>query len=136
MMGVYGMLSVGLSLFCLRYMIPEARWSDLAAKLSFWSLNIGLFWMVFVTLFPLGILQLYTSVNEGYFEARSLKNITSGTNALLEWMRLPGDVVFILGGVIPILYLCWLGVRYMRPYVHEEEPRPALFTETREDEKM
>jgi len=134
MMGVYGMLSVGLTLFCLRYMIPETRWSDRAAKLSFWSLNIGLFWMVFVTLFPLGILQLYTSVNEGYFEARSLKNITSGTNALLEWMRLPGDVLFILGGVLPILYLCWLGVRYMRPYVHEEEHRPALFTEIEEND--
>ncbi len=37
MMGVYGMLAVGLALFCLRYMIPENRWSDRAAKISFWS---------------------------------------------------------------------------------------------------
>ena len=46
MMGVYGMLSVGLALFCQRYMIPEERWSDRAAKISFWSLNLGLAWMV------------------------------------------------------------------------------------------
>ncbi len=73
MMGVYGMLAVGLALFCIRYLIPEQRWSDRAAKVSFWSLNVGLAWMVFATLFPLGLLQLYESVNHGYFEARSLK---------------------------------------------------------------
>jgi nitric oxide reductase large subunit len=42
MMGVYGMLAVGLALFCIRYLIPEKRWSDRAARLSFWSLNVGL----------------------------------------------------------------------------------------------
>ncbi|MGB6826604.1 MAG: cbb3-type cytochrome c oxidase subunit I, partial [Terracidiphilus sp.] len=62
MMGVYGMLAVGLALFCLRYIIPLARWSDRAAGISFWSLNLGLAWMVFATLFPLGLLQLYHSV--------------------------------------------------------------------------
>ena len=102
MMGVYGMLAVGLALFCIRYLIPEQRWSDRAAKVSFWSLNVGLAWMVFATLFPLGLLQLYESVNHGYFEARSLRFTTNGTNAFLEWLRLPGDVVFIVGGVLPV----------------------------------
>ncbi len=54
MMGVYGMLAVGLAIFCLRYMIPQERWSDRAAKISFWSLNLGLAWMVFASLFPAG----------------------------------------------------------------------------------
>ena len=53
MMGVYGMLAVGLALFCLRYIIPEKMWSDRPAKVSFWCLNLGLVWMVFATLFPL-----------------------------------------------------------------------------------
>jgi hypothetical protein len=35
MMGVYGMLAVGLALFCLRYMMPEKRWSDRAAQNQF-----------------------------------------------------------------------------------------------------
>ena len=48
MMGVYGMLAVGLSLFALRYLIPEDRWPEKLAKICFWSLNIGLAWMVFV----------------------------------------------------------------------------------------
>ena len=36
--------------------------------------------MCFATLFPLGILQLYESVNVGYFEARSLEFLTNDTN--------------------------------------------------------
>ena len=129
MMGVYGMLSVGLALFCLRYIIPEERWSDRAAKISFWSLNLGLAWMVFATLFPLGVLQLYHSVAYGYYDARSLKFIGNPTNSLIEWLRLPGDTVFILGGTLPVLYLCWLGVRHMRTQSTVEEPKDILFTE-------
>jgi len=135
MMGVYGMLAVGLALFCLRYMIPEKRWSDRAAKISFWSLNIGLAWMVFATLFPLGILQLYHSVSAGYFDARSLEFLSNRTNTLLEWLRLPGDTLFILGGTLPVLYLSWLGVRHMRPRTALEEPRDVLFTEIVETKK-
>ena len=71
MMGVYGMLAVGLAMFALRYLIPADKWPDKLARLSFWSLNIGLAWMVFATLLPLGVLQLYHSVGTGYFEARS-----------------------------------------------------------------
>jgi nitric oxide reductase subunit B len=134
MMGVYGMLAAGLALFCLRYLIPEDRWSERAAKWSFWSLNIGLAWMCFATLFPLGILQLYESVNSGYFEARSLEYITNNTNALLEWMRLPGDVLFIVGGALPLLYLCYLGVRHTVPRVTLEEPEDILFTDIAEPE--
>ena len=79
MMGVYGMLAVGLALFCLRYLIPEDRWPDRAAKWSFWSLNIGLAWMTFATLLPLGLIQLYESVDSGYFAARSLEFLTNDT---------------------------------------------------------
>jgi len=128
-MGVYGMLSVGLALFCLRYMIPESRWSDRAAKISFWSLNLGLAWMVFGALFPLGILQLYHSVSHGYFDARTLQFITGGANPVLEWLRFPGDVVFIVGGVLPIVYLCWLGVRCQKPVETTAAAEEILFTE-------
>src|SRR5574337_997598 len=80
MMGVYGMLAVGLALFCLRYMVPQDRWSDRAAKVSFWSLNLGLAWMVFASLFPLGIIQLYHSVRFGYYDARTLQYLTGHLN--------------------------------------------------------
>jgi nitric oxide reductase subunit B len=134
MMGVYGMLAVGLALFCIRYMVPETKWSERAAKISFWSLNAGLAWMVFATLFPLGLLQLYEAVNHGYFEARSLKYIGNPVNVLIEWLRFPGDAVFIAGGVLPLLYLCWLAVRSRVVKNTLEEPAEILFAEITESE--
>jgi nitric oxide reductase subunit B len=90
--------------------------------------------MCFATLFPLGILQLCQSVSVGYYEARSLEYVTNPTNTLIEWIRLPGDVVFIVGGVLPLLYLCYLGVRHTVPRVTMEEPEDILFTEISEPE--
>lgn len=129
MMGVYGMLSVGLALFCLRYVIPEKHWSDKAARISFWSLNLGLAWMVFATLFPLGVMQLYHSISVSYYDARTLNYIGSKANAILEWMRMPGDIVFIIGGAVPILYICFQGIRYMGATATTEEPEAMLFTD-------
>ena len=129
MMGVYGMLAVGLALFCLRYLIPADRWPDRAAKWSFWSLNIGLAWMTFATLLPLGMIQLYESVGNGYFHARSLEFLTNDTNEVIEWIRLPGDILFIAGGVIPLLYICYVGVRHRVKRTTTEEPEDVLFTE-------
>jgi len=128
MMGVYGMLAIGLTLFALRYMIPEDRWSDRLPQISFWSLNLGLAWMCFASLFPLGILQFYHSIAYGYFDARSLNYIQSGALPMLEWIRLPGDVVFIAGGALPIIVLCWRGLRHV---LREKPSSPdsVLFTE-------
>jgi len=129
MMGVYGMMGVGLALFALRYLIPPQRWPDRLAKISFWSLNIGLAWMMFATLLPLGVVQLYQSVNEGYFEARALAFVTEPGNTTLEWLRMPGDIVFIGGGILPFLWITWLGVRYARAATTHDVPIEALYTE-------
>lgn len=85
--------------------------------------------MVFATLFPLGVLQLYHSVSVSYYDARTLNYIGSRTNAILEWLRMPGDVVFILGGTLPILYLSFLGIRHPKKGSHTEEPERRLFAE-------
>jgi nitric oxide reductase subunit B len=128
MMGVYGMLALGLALFCLRYLIPDDKWPEKWARVSFWATNLGLAWMCFATLLPLGILQLYESVNKGYFEARQLKFLTNHTNALIEWLRFPGDIVFIAGGALPTLYIAYLGIRHTVKQVTLEEPDDILFT--------
>jgi nitric oxide reductase subunit B len=85
--------------------------------------------MCFATLLPLGVLQLHKSVADGYFAARQLEFITNPSNRLIEWMRLPGDVVFILGGALPFLWICWLGVRYRVGNREMDEPADVLFTE-------
>jgi nitric oxide reductase subunit B len=88
--------------------------------------------MVFATLFPLGILQLYESVHHGYFEARTLKFLGNPVNAFIEWMRFPGDAVFIIGGILPLLWLTWLGIRHTGSVTTLEEPEAILFTEITE----
>ncbi|WP_121251716.1 nitric-oxide reductase large subunit [Nocardioides ferulae] len=129
MMGVYGMMAVGLALFALRYIVPAAKWPDRMAKVSFWSLNIGLAWMVFVTLLPLGVVQLWHSVNDGYYEARTLGYLTEPGNAVLEWMRMPGDVIFLIGGVLPFLWITWLGVRHGIKATATTLPPETLYVE-------
>jgi nitric oxide reductase subunit B len=57
---------------------------------------------VFFNLFPLGILQLGDSVANGYWHARSIEFFRQHT--LIEWLRLPGDLLFI-AGVFPIFNL-------------------------------
>ncbi len=128
MMGVYGMLAMGLALFCLRYLIPADRWPEKVAKFSFWCVNLGLAWMSFATLLPLGILQLFESVDKGYFAARQMEFITNPTNNIFEWMRLPGDVT-LLAGCAAFLWICWLGVRYRVKGSVEELRDQTLFTE-------
>ena len=128
MMGVYGMMAMALAMFALRYLIPA--WNDKLAKISFWCTNIGLAWMVFVTLLPLGILQLYHSVDAGYFEARQLNYITEHRNVVLEWLRMPGDLVFIIGGVLPFLWMTFQGLMHHREgRTVDELPVERLFIE-------
>jgi nitric oxide reductase subunit B len=101
------------------------------AKISFWSLNLGLAWMVFATLLPLGVIQLWHSVNDGYYEARTLGFITQPGNALLEWLRMPGDLTMIVGGVLPFLWITWLGVRHRIRSTTHVVPQEELFVEAR-----
>lgn len=105
MMGVYGMLAMGFFMFVARYFIPRDAASERAMKWSFWSLNIGLLWMLFVNLFPLGLLQLNDSVSHGYWHSREIDFFLSPVVRVIEWLRLPGDLLFIVGGILPIVYL-------------------------------
>jgi nitric oxide reductase subunit B len=102
MMGVYGMLAIALLVFCLRYLLRPEDWSERLVGFSFWALNLGLAWMVFANLFPIGVLQLGDAVANGYWHARSITFFEE--HAVLEWLRLPGDLLFI-AGVVPLVYL-------------------------------
>ena len=65
--------------------------------------------MCFATLFPEGALQLYHSIAFSYYDARSLNYLQSGMLPTLEWLRLPGDMLFIVGGTLPLVVLSWRG---------------------------
>ena len=102
--GVYGMLGIGLMLFCLRGLYARHLHADRYLGWTFWSLNIGLFMMVFMSLLPAGIYQAYASISEGLWFARSPAIIHSKVMETLVWMRVPGDVVFALGSLFLAAY--------------------------------
>jgi nitric oxide reductase subunit B len=96
---------MGFLVFVARYFIPRDRASDRAMSISFWSLNIGLAYMLFVNLAPVGYLQFRDSLQTGYWHARSPEFYAQPLVRIIEWARLPGDVLFIVGGILPIVYL-------------------------------
>lgn len=95
--GVYGMLGLGLVLYCLRGLTDVHQWSQKLLKTAFWTLNIGLAMMTFGSLLPQGIWQTYASIEHGYAYARSATFMHSAIMEGLVWMRVPGDIVFSIG---------------------------------------
>jgi nitric oxide reductase subunit B len=116
MMGVYGMLAVGFFVFVARYFLPDDARTERAMKTSFWALNGGLAWMVVVNLFPVGALQFRDALENGYWHARSPAFFAQPAVRALEWARIAGDAVFIVLGILPLVYLALRMVAYrMRP---------------------
>ncbi len=95
--GVYGMLGLGLTLFCMRGLTDPTRWNNRLLSVSFWCLNIGLAMMVFLSLLPQGLWQTYASFTRDYAYARSAEVIHGTVMQALVWARVPGDVVFAVG---------------------------------------
>ena len=104
--GVYGMLGMGFILICLRFYSTDL-WNEKLVKNAFWFLNIGLTLMVVLSLLPIGIIQAYTSIHEGYSYARDSELLYSPTVQTLKWLRVIGDVVFSIG----IVCFSWFVVR-------------------------
>ena len=105
MMGVFGMLGIGLVVFVIRQTVDGALWRVLEkyVRVAFWGLNGGLLMMVVMSLFPAGVLQFVDVLENGYWHARSLAYTGGDLARLLEWCRMPGDLVFIAFGVVPIV---------------------------------
>lgn len=116
LMGVFGMLAIALMVFVLRQASDDTRWADIEKyiKVAFWGTNIGLAMMLVMSLFPSGILQVWDVLQHGYWHARSLDYIGSERSRLLEWLRLPGDMVFIVFGAVPLVIATIKGYLGMR----------------------
>jgi nitric oxide reductase subunit B len=105
LMGVFGMLAIALMVFVLRQTSDDAGWTGIEKyiKVAFWGTNVGLAMMVAMSLFPGGVLQLWDVIQHGYWHARSVEYIGSERSQLIEWLRLPGDAVFIVFGAVPLV---------------------------------
>jgi nitric oxide reductase subunit B len=107
--GVYGMLGLGLVLVCLRALQPERIWREGLLRFSFWAMNAGLLAQILLSLLPLGLIQTWVSVQQGYWYARSPELLTQPVFSVLKWLRVPGDSLFALGALGFVLFL--LGLR-------------------------
>jgi nitric oxide reductase subunit B len=116
LMGVFGMLALALMVFTLRQTSTEERWPGIEkyVKVAFWGTNGGLAMMLLMSLFPSGVLQLWDVLENGYWHARSIEYMALPRSQIIEWLRLPGDLVFIIFGAVPLViatFKGWLGVR-------------------------
>ncbi|HEU5296859.1 MAG TPA: nitric-oxide reductase large subunit [Burkholderiaceae bacterium] len=116
--GVYGMLGIGLMLFCLRGLYDRRLHADKFLKPAFWSLNIGLAMMVFMSLLPAGIYQAWASISQGLWYARSPEIVHSAVMEAFVWLRVPGDIVFAVGSLLLAVY----ALNLLRPAAR----KPAL----------
>jgi nitric oxide reductase subunit B len=106
--GVYGMLGIGLMLFCLRALRPGESWRDSWVAAAFWMINVGLMLMVLLSVLPVGLLQTHASVEVGYWYARSAEFLQTGIMNDLRWMRVIGDTIFAVGSVLLVLFVVGL----------------------------
>ena len=102
--GVFGMLALAVLVFCLRSLSRDEVWAraERWIRIGFWGLNAGLALMMAVDLFPAGVLQLWDVLRNGYWHARRLTFLMSGTFHTLEWARSAADTVFLVAGVVPL----------------------------------
>ena len=121
--GVYGMLGIGLMLFCLRGLKPEVEWDERVLRSAFWCFNVGLMLMGLLTLLPLGVLQLEAALEKGYWYARSAEFMGQPIVHALVWMRVPGDTIFSVGALL----LAWFVARHWVRPIRAATPvaRPA-----------
>jgi nitric oxide reductase subunit B len=77
-------------------------------------LNVGLALMVVTNLFPGGVLQLLDVLQHGYWHARSPAFLRTNVVQMIEWLRLPGDAIFIGAGVVPAVIAAALTYRSVR----------------------
>jgi nitric oxide reductase subunit B len=100
MFGAFGFLALGMATYMLRISTKPREWTERRLRWAFWLWNIGLAVMVFVSVLPVGFLQLDAAFTGSYAAARSLAFYEGELVQLLFWARLPGDTMIILGTLV------------------------------------
>jgi nitric oxide reductase subunit B len=107
--------------------LTDTQWPRIEKfiRVSFWGLNVGLALMVVTNLFPGGVLQLMDVLENGYWHARSPEFLNQNLVRVIEWLRLPGDLVFIVLGVVPMLIASLLTYKIVRGAARLSPPEGA-----------
>jgi len=104
MFGVKGNIAIAGMLFCCQHLIAPHRWAGPLLRFVFWSLNIGVALMMFLDLFPVGVYQVMTVLESGFWQARRPEIVQGEVFQTLTYFRTIGGSLFIFGGVIPLVW--------------------------------
>jgi nitric oxide reductase subunit B len=129
--GVYGMLGIGLMLFCLRALRPGAAWRTRPIAIAFWGMNGGLALMVLLSVLPVGLLQTWASVEVGTWWARSAEFMKTPLMDTLRWLRVPGDTIFAIGALVLGWFVLGLATGWSLEPTHHVEPGSTAVDEGR-----
>lgn len=92
MAGVYGMFSIAIALYVFKNITKKEFWTPKVEKwikISCWALNVGLAGMVFVTLIPVGYIQLKDGLEDGYWHSRLTSFYEQPLVKAIMWGRMP-----------------------------------------------
>ncbi|WP_181279708.1 nitric-oxide reductase large subunit [Staphylococcus aureus] len=117
MAGVYGMFSIAIALYVFKNITKKEFWTPKVEKwikISCWALNVGLAGMVFVTLIPVGYIQLKDGLEDGYWHSRLTSFYEQPLVKAIMWGRMPWDIIFTVG-VIILVVIFIRGYRHLKP---------------------
>lgn len=120
MFGVKGNIALGGVLFCCQHLFEDKAWNRKLIRVSFWSLNSGLGMMMFLDLLPVGMYQLSVVLEKGLWFARSQEIVQGPVFRTLTMMRTLGGAVFVIGGVLPLMWFILSRAGRMRPVTKED----------------
>lgn len=131
--GVYGNLGIGLMLFCLKGLAARNEWKEGTIRFAFWSINIGLAAMAFISILPVGFLQTMASVEHGMWYARSAEFMQTPLMDKLRWSRVIGDTIFAAGTVALAVFVAGLklGFSLKRNVDVSDETHPSSNTKSK-----
>jgi nitric oxide reductase subunit B len=126
MMGVYGMFAISLLLFSLRNVVKPEAWNDKLLKFVCWMLNVGLAGMVFISLLPIGLVQLKLAYEKGYWASRDPETYYGMdiVHNLLLFRAVP-DTIFLIGVVGLVVFCVKVFFNLRKPTHGENEPLPV-----------
>ena len=125
MMGVYGMFAIAVLLYSLRSIVKPEAWNDKWLKISCILLNIGLAGMVFLSLLPVGFLQIKDAFDHGYAASRAAAFLQQPiVQKLLLWRAVP-DTIFLIGVVILLVFAFKAMFNLRKPTHNENEKLPV-----------
>ncbi|MBT2639045.1 cbb3-type cytochrome c oxidase subunit I [Bacillus sp. ISL-39] len=120
MMGVYGMFAGAVLIYSLRNIVKPEKWNDRWVKFIVIMLNAGLAGMVFLSLLPVGYLQLKEAYFNGYAASRSSQFLQRETVEMLLTLRAIPDTIFLIG-VAALAIFSVKALFNLRNVTHKEE---------------